>query len=128
MSITGILRWIRAAIFSSGVLSFFLATTSYTRVFPASGGLKSSVTLPAPRVLMVASFLSYSMRCPNWGVMPLSLRRLRGMVFSFSGSRGPKALSGGISMVCDLFSFSVGRASSTVLRSQPSPTTMSLGS
>lgn len=56
VSTSGILRWMRAWIFSSFVASFLFTVTSYVRVLPASGGLKSRSTLPAPIERMVAIF------------------------------------------------------------------------
>lgn len=79
-------------------------------------------------VLIVAIFLSYSICVPSLGVIPLAARRLRGTSFIFSGSRFPKAFSGGISTVSFLLIFRLGRASSRVFRTQPSPITTSLGS
>ena len=127
-SMVGILRWISAVIFSVFVFSFFSTLTSYTMVLPARGGLKSSWTLPDPMVLTVASFLSYSIWAPSLGVIPLAASLRSGTSRTFSGSRFPKAFSGGISTVSVFLIFSLGRASSRAFSTQFSPTTTSCGS
>ena len=98
------------------------------RVFPASGGLKSKRTLPAPMERMVAFFPPYSMRAPMAGVMSFERSCLSGTRLIFSGSLGPKAWSGGISTVAGFAGSIVWKASSRGLSIQFSPMTMSLGS
>jgi len=76
----------------------------------------------------VAIFPLYSMRIPMVGVIPLAVMCLSETRLTFSGSLGPKAFSGGISTTVVLLISIVVRLSSSVLRSHPSPITISFGS
>ena len=60
--------------------------------------------------------------------MSFARRCLSGTRLIFSGSLGPKALSGGTSTCCGLLSFMFSKLSSTAFSIQLSPMTMSFGS
>ena len=79
-------------------------------------------------VLIVAIFLSYSICIPSFGVIPWAVSLLSGTSRSFSGSRFPKAFSGGISTESFFLILSLGRVSSRAFSTQFSPTTTSFGS